>query len=503
MFFQRKIYPAGLDISDYSIEILQLNSRKEVLAFHRTTLQKGIIVDGIIIKKKELTAKLKNVLQAFRKSSKFPKQLTNEVILSMPESRTLIHVFDMDKSVSKKDLSAAVDQEANGIIPMAKKQIYSDYQAIKNIENQGYSVLYAAISKEIADEYLETVRLAGFSPQALDIESASLARALLTPNTAAKKINSEANRIIMDIGARTTNISVFNQAGNLCLSVTIPIAGIHFTKSISADLNISEEEAEIQKCQSGLRKEGKTNNAYPTLDKIFGDIIIETKKIIDFYENKSGSVIEELVLAGGSSLLPELAPYLEEKLKKKIIPGDPLINIKTNKINIFKDNPILFANVIGLSLRGISQNPYESGINLLPKEARKKNISESISFFGRVFTVAVILLIIGLMVFNIVIIRRLAENKSVIENESISTTSELSPETKKDIIQAKVIIDENLGVGLNIRSGPDIFFPMIAVAEPEDAYLLLDEQNNWYKIKVDEVTEGWITSQYAKKIIDN
>jgi len=53
----------GLDISDHSIEILQLGLNNKLKVFGRVILEKGIVEDGQIIQKDKLLLKIKEIIK--------------------------------------------------------------------------------------------------------------------------------------------------------------------------------------------------------------------------------------------------------------------------------------------------------------------------------------------------------------------------------------------------------------------------------------------------------
>jgi type IV pilus assembly protein PilM len=203
------------------------------------------------------------------------------------------------------------------------------------------------------------------NPQALEIESVSLARALIDA--------AETPTLISDIGARTANFSVFDEKG-LKLSISITAAGNKFTKAISEKLNISLESAENLKKEAGLNSELKEGKVFLILQKELQEIIKEIKKIKEYFKNKTGKSIGKIVLAGGSAVLPELKEYLAENLEMAVEIGDPWLKINIDilkKKEYFKKaleiNPIFYSTCIGSALRGLSKTPQKDGINLLPR----------------------------------------------------------------------------------------------------------------------------------------
>lgn len=334
----------GMDISDRSIEILELKAGFgfSVVTYGRVKLDGGIVEDGKILNKEGLAIKIKEVLLSVK-----PKKIsTNKVILSLPESKVFIHYFNLDKSLKGESLRKAIEDEALKIIPLDLQKIYWDFQVKPSFVENKQSVVFIGTMREIADQYVEICQELGLEVVALDLESISLGRAILGPE---KKLN-----LILDIGARTTNISIFDRNNLLGLSVTVSIAGQDFTGLIMKHSGLDENKAEEMK---------KSNNIISILQVGLDELIAEIKKAIDFYERKFSEKVEEVYLAGGSSLLQGLEEYFHDKLKLEARVVNPLKNIKFSKLLDKNISPVLFANVIGLAMRGVS-NRFK-GINFL------------------------------------------------------------------------------------------------------------------------------------------
>lgn len=56
---------------------------------------------------------------------------------------------------------------------------------------------------------------------------------------------------------------------------------------------------------------------------------------------------------------------------------------------------------------------------------------------------------------------------------------------------------------LRVRKGPSTLDAEIGRVEPGDEYVLLeeDEKTGWFKIQIDDETAGWVSDQYAKRIV--
>ncbi|MFQ6083747.1 MAG: type IV pilus assembly protein PilM [Candidatus Aminicenantia bacterium] len=434
MFNSFKKIPLAIDISDFSIELLQPKKKlgkMHLQTYGRIKLEPGVVENGKILNKEKLKEKIKELLQ----NIKLEKLKTIGVIFSLPESRTFLHIFELPADISGKDLVSAVESQALKTIPLDLAEIYFDFQPVsrrKNIQE----ILYVAAPKEIVNEYLEVLKGAGLEPLVLDAESLSLARAFKYEAVL------EGGMLIIDIGARTTILTIFDQ-DSVRLSSIISLAGNYFTKIIAQNLNISFKEAENLKRTCGLDEEKKEGRIMFILQNALDDILNKTKKLISFYEQKKGRKIKKIILGGGSSLMPKISSYFSSNLGIETKLGDPsLICPDLNKIKIEsaspetadspKLHPVLFSNVTGLALRALEKDPETAGINLIPvKErlpqpafiGRKLNRSKSFTIF------VVGLLILTFIFFGWVVYNYILKPPSVKipEVEVPSVVEELMP----------------------------------------------------------------------------
>jgi cell division ATPase FtsA len=168
--------------------------------------------------------------------------------------------------------------------------------------------------------------------------------------------------LICDIGAKTTNLVIFEK-GELKSSFSTETAGNKFSQSISDKLNISFKKAEEIKKRVGLNPKLEGGKIFFILQKDVLEIIEEIKKIESYFQGKAGQGIEKIILIGGSALLPYLKEYLSENLEREVFLGNPFQKIELKEK--LKIKPILYSTALGLALRGLEKNPKIAGINLL------------------------------------------------------------------------------------------------------------------------------------------
>ena len=348
--------PFGLDISDCSIEIVSLSGLVEnpkLQAMGGVLLDSGTFQDGQILNKENLKKTLKNLI----KNPQFGKIKTNKIIFALSESKSYIHIFELPEGLKEIEILEFVKSQIRQTLPFSLAELYFDYQIFDK------EVLLVAAPKKIVNDYLEIFESCNLKPLVLEIESMSLGRALIG--------NIDSPILLADIGARTTNFSVFDE-GKLRLSISVPVAGDKFTRSLSEKLNIPEEEAENLKKEIGLKLELREGRIFLIIQKDIQEIIKEIEKIDNYFQKKIGKSIKKIILAGGSAILPHLSEYLSESLQKPVDIGDPWVKINIDilrKKEYFREalkiNPILYSTVIGLALRGLEKNPKTAGINLI------------------------------------------------------------------------------------------------------------------------------------------
>ncbi len=348
-----------MDISDYSIEAVLLRGSFEhskLLAMGRVILEPGIVEDGKILNKKKLESALRTLVE----KPKFGKMKTRKLIFALPESKSFIHIAELPKNLKEKEESEYIKYQTAQFFPFPLKELYLDYKVRKRDNLK--EIILAAVPRDIVNDYLEVFKNLKLQPLCLEVESISLGRSL---------IDTKQPVLIADIGAKTTNFSLFVE-GALRTSFAYGIAGNQFTKTLAENLGITINKAEILKKEIGLNPELKEGKVFLVLQSDIQKIIWEIRKIERYFQEKEQKEIKRVILAGGSALLPYLSEYLTQNLEKPVAIGDPWIKMNIDileKKEYFEKalelSPILYATCIGLASRALLKNPKTAGINLI------------------------------------------------------------------------------------------------------------------------------------------
>lgn len=423
MIISKKAF--GLDVSDASVEVLEIYrvfGKMKVSAYGRIKLVPGIVNDGNIIQKEKLAESIRQALVIAK-----PRSIKGKnVVVSIPESKVFSHIFKMPAVISAEQMSESIQYEAEEIIPLFSNQTYHDFQIISR-NDKWQEVYYFACAKEVIDNYEAVLQSAGLKPLVFDTESAALTRALI------RKDSLEGVGLV-DIGARTTIINIFDNHG-IRYSNNISIAGNKFTDQIAKSLKLDHDEAERVKRADGLV--GKESRIKTSLEPLIKEMIEAIQKAVQTYQKKTGFVINRIILSGGSSLMPGLREHLAYLLSIKVEDGDPLAGLQVDKELFKAQPPILFSTVIGLARRGLGEATFKSGFkhkvkkdeqeesptpakaSLSLKDLFKKMSGLKPSFANKRMVVLLAVFVVLIVVFVVVLLVSRGRDESLIQFQSV------------------------------------------------------------------------------------
>lgn len=356
LFPKQKII--GIDFSDYSIELLCLErgfGKPKVYAYSRCILPSGVLSDGAILH----SAVLSKILQKMMYSAR-PNFIKNGLcVFSLPDSQVFVHEFVMPISLRGQKLRQAIVHEVRMKFPMRVDDLYYDFIVFgKNRDYQ--NILFFAAPNYIVEKYISVLMESSLTPIAIDVESMSIARSLLASRDSCK------NTLIADIGARYTNISVYNHFQISGIRI-VKEGGEKVTCRISDELCMPKEEAEEKKKKVGLSFSGDDDDISEIIADEMKKVIREIKEIIQYYFYKKKFIIENIVLTGGCALTPGIQKFFQTHFWQEIEMRNPLEKLQLNKGDLQNGRKALFSNVIGLALRGLHTYPHINDINLLQK----------------------------------------------------------------------------------------------------------------------------------------
>ena len=221
------------------------------------------------------------------------------------------------------DMAKTVSFQIHQYIPLPTSEVAIEWIKVGEKEDEkGFTkqeILIISVPNEQIKRYQSIFKLAGLQLKALEMESLSLIRALIA--------NDPTPTLIVDIGARSTNIAVADK-GFLKHNYQTDFAGSSLTQAIASGLNINIRRAEELKKQRGLLGAGGEYEL-STLTLPFLDAIInEAKRAGANYEKSQGVKVERVILTGGGANLLGIEKYFEEQINLPTVIGNPFSKVK-------------------------------------------------------------------------------------------------------------------------------------------------------------------------------
>ena len=352
-----KKYPIGLDISNLSLKLVQLKkSGKKITlsSYNSIKLDEEVLDDGEIL---DMDKAVNGIKELFR-TVKGKKTNSKEVVACLPETKTFIKLIEIDKSEvnNKKEEKTILDEiirnEAQKHIPFDLKDLYYDWQIIKDQENV-QKVLFGAVPKDIVDNYHKLINSAGLIPIAFEIEPISIIHSLFMEN----QENPEDEAVgIIDLGASRSSFILYDH-GTIQFSLSIPISGNLITSLLQDSLQISYEQAEKAKIICGLDSKLCKGALKEILFKILFQLVNKTIESINFYYDHFSNCnkVSKIIICGGMANLKNLTGFLEKNLNVKVEIANPWVNLSSviDKKLLENEMGLRFTTAIGLSLREI------------------------------------------------------------------------------------------------------------------------------------------------------
>ena len=361
----------GLDISDFSLKIIKLKKRGKFLdlaSFGEEKIKPGIIKGGEIKDEKALAEIIKEALTKV----KGEKLKTKYVVASLPEEKAFLQVIQMPR-MSEEDLKSAVIYEAENYIPLPIEEVYLDSQIVPPAYNHldHFDVLIAALPKKTVDPYISCLKLTGLRPEALEIESLAIARALIKNEVTSFPV------LLIDLGATRTRFIIFS-GQSIRFTSSIPVSSQNFTEIISKALTVNLAEAERLKIKLGLEEKIKREikkdkierrhlrgQVFEALVPALVDLTQQIKRYLSYYQTHAshehlppnGKGVSKILLCGGGANLKGLPELLSIELKIPVELGNPWGNILPESLTEVPELPLekslSYTTALGLALRRI------------------------------------------------------------------------------------------------------------------------------------------------------
>ena len=352
-FFKQKSF-LGVDIGTNSIKMVEITNadKKPKLRNYGwletygylERLNDAIQTSSLKILEKDAVKLLKFLISQLK-----PK--TDRVVASLPSFAAFITLLELPM-MPAEDTAKAVVFQARQYIPLPVSEVTIDWLKVGEREDEEgtkkQQILLISVPNERIKSYRSIFKAAGLKLVALEIESFSLARAL---------VGSDPTPTIMaDIGGRSTNIAIVDQ-GFWKYNGRTDFASGSLTQAIASSTNIDIRRAEELKKRRGLLGTGGEYELSTLMIPFLDVIIEEVRRVRDAYEKECQGKIERVILAGGGANLLGIEDYFTKRLELPTVKGAPFskISYPQQLEPVVNELGTSLAVAIGLGIKGFIQ----------------------------------------------------------------------------------------------------------------------------------------------------
>jgi type IV pilus assembly protein PilM len=321
--FGKKRNLVGLDIGAHAVKAVQLRRTRtgyELQHLGLAPLGPDTIVDGVIMDSNA-------VITAVQEIFKTNNIKTKDVAVAVSGHSVIIKPIRITR-MSEKELSSAIQWEAEQHIPYAIEDVNIDYQILPTspADSNDMDVLLVAVKKEIINDYQTIISTAGLNAAVVDVEAFALENVFdvfceAAPGEVVALVN---------LGAAITNINILRN-GVSEFRRDSAIGGNRYTESIQKILGLSFEQAETLKLGASEVEGRAFADAKPAIDMVSAELTGDIRRSFDFFRSTAHTdTINRVLVSGGCARLPGLTQYLSEALEVPFEILDPLRDIKAD-----------------------------------------------------------------------------------------------------------------------------------------------------------------------------
>ena len=362
----------GVDIGSNSIKIVELERKKKEIALKNYAISK---TESSLIETKNpgiLSSFTGEILREIFEKAEIKERKIN---VALPSFTALTLLLKLETE-NEEELEQQIQLEAAKYVPVPLTEVVFDWQLVnekdsiqssfghkktdsslrgqdltqkgkKQTGKETRKVVLVAVMKEISQRYEEILGKSGFQINALEVDAFSLTRSLAP--------NNQESYIILDIGEKVSNLAGVYK-GNLVLNKSIDVAGSRFSRVIARALNISQQRAEQMKIKQGINIKPESLRQqvmHPLLDTIAGEI----EKMSSTMSSEFSTKFQAVILSGGTSRMMGFKEYLEQKLERKVLRGNPwslvtyLPQIEKTLLSLSPN----FGTAVGLAMLGLRE----------------------------------------------------------------------------------------------------------------------------------------------------
>jgi type IV pilus assembly protein PilM len=361
MAIPKKNQLIGLDIGSHSIKLVEIEDGKKgrvLKNFGVIGLPPDAIAEGSIKEMEIISSAIKNLVTNLKVKKK-------SVATSISGFSVIVKKITVS-SKEESELEATIQEEAEQYIPFDINEVNLDFDVLsggaepaeggeeegEKEESGQMEIMLVAAKKDIIDDYVSLLQVAGLDPVVLDEDAFALQNAF-EMSTA----EPEGCYALVNVGAEELGINAIKNGVSL-FARDSSYGGSQITEAIMSQFNLSFEDAEKMKLggtKIGAKEKGPLEEIFTS---VVSDWVQEIKRALDFVASTyAEETIGKIVVSGGSCRIPGFQKYLNLETDIPVEELDPFAALIIDEKNF---DPKYLKHIgpqagvaVGLALRSI------------------------------------------------------------------------------------------------------------------------------------------------------
>jgi type IV pilus assembly protein PilM len=318
MLFGKKDHLVGLDIGSRSLKAAEIVESKKGLNLKRfgvVDLAPGAIEDGAINDPESVAESIRQLFKAYNIKEQ-------NVAISIGGYSVIVKKITV-QTMDEQQLQETIHFEAEQYIPFDISDVNIDFHILGESETNPsqMNVFLVAAKKEMIDDYVNLVNLAGLNPCLIDVEAFALQNIF-----EASHGFQDDNIALIDIGASKTSLNILKENSSVFMR-DVSLGCSQINQKIVSLVDCSLEEAEQ------LKFGDKSDRINPDelkgiVSSVIADWCTEIRRAIDFfYSTYPDDQIKRVYLSGGGANITEFRQLLASETSAEVETVNPFKNL--------------------------------------------------------------------------------------------------------------------------------------------------------------------------------
>ena len=318
MLFGKKNHLVGLDIGSRSIKAGETVEGKRGLVlkkFGMIDIPSGSIEDGAINDPEAVAEAIQQLFKTYNIKE-------SNVAVSIGGYSVIVKKINV-QTMPEEQLQESIQFEAEQYIPFDIADVNLDFQILGESEHNPnqMSVFLVAAKKEMVNDYINLVNMAGLNPCIIDVEAFALQN-IFELNYDAQ----EENIALIDIGASKTSLNILKGMTSVFMR-DVALGCGQINQKIVSLIGCSVEEAEQLK-QGDQQDKISNEDLKNIISTVVADWCTEIRRALDFfYSTYPEDQITRIVLSGGGANIGEFRQLLGAETSAHVEMVNPFQNL--------------------------------------------------------------------------------------------------------------------------------------------------------------------------------